>query len=48
MIIIIWNHLKKELNEWSGLENLDLASLVSTSKAYQTSEGIWDIKNNKL
>lgn len=40
-------HLKKELDEWSGLENLDLASLVSTSKAYQTSEGIWDINSNR-
>ena len=40
-------HLKKELNEWSGLENLDLASLISTSNAYKTSEGVWDIDNNK-
>ena len=40
-------HLKKELSQWSGLENLDLASLVSTSSKYQTSEGIWDIENNR-
>ena len=39
--------IKKELVQWSGLKNLDLASLVSTSKSYQASEGIWDIKNNR-
>ena len=42
-----FNHLKKELDEWTGLENLDLASLVSTSNTYQTSEGVWDIQDNK-
>ena len=40
-------HLKKELKDWSGLENLDLASLVSTSKSYQTFEGVWEIEHNK-
>ena len=40
-------NLKKELSEWSGLENLDLASVVSTSNVYQTSESVWNIKNNK-
>lgn len=43
---IYLENLKKKINEWSGLENLDLASLVSTSDAYQTSEGVWDIKKN--
>ena len=39
--------LQKELKKWSGLENLDLASVVSTSEAYRTQEGIWSIQNNK-
>ena len=39
--------LKKELNDWSGLKNLDLASVVSTSESYRTVEGIWGIKHDK-
>jgi carbamoyl-phosphate synthase small subunit len=39
--------LQKELKNWSGLENLDLASVVSTSESYRTLEGAWDIRNNK-
>ena len=39
--------LKKELKKWSGLENLDLASVVSTSESYNAVEGVWDIGNNK-
>lgn len=39
--------LKNELKNWSGLENLDLASVVSTSESYHTLEGVWDIQNNK-
>ena len=39
--------LQKELKKWSGLENLDLASVVSTSESYRTLEGIWSIQNNK-
>jgi carbamoyl-phosphate synthase small subunit len=39
--------LKKELKIWSGLENLDLASVVSTSESYHTPEGDWNIQNNK-
>ena len=39
--------LKNELKNWSGLENLDLASVVSTSESYRTLEGGWDIQNNK-
>ncbi|PPR45359.1 MAG: Carbamoyl-phosphate synthase small chain [Alphaproteobacteria bacterium MarineAlpha5_Bin8] len=34
--------LKKDLKNWSGLENLDLASLVSTKKKYSWKEGIWN------
>ena len=39
-------NLKKEVNQWSGLENLDLASIVSTDKIYKSKEGLWDnVKN---
>ena len=38
--------LKKQINNWSGLENLDLATVVSTSASYKSAEGIWDIKKN--
>ena len=30
-----------------GVENLDLATLVSTDNKYETNEGIWDQINNK-
>ena len=39
--------LKKQIERWSGLVNLDLASLVSTSQIYKSTESIWDNKNNK-
>ncbi len=39
--------LQKELKNWSGLENLDLASVVSTSESYSTLEGVWNIQSNK-
>ena len=39
--------LQKQLKNWSGLKNLDLASVVSTSKSYSTLEGVWNIQNNK-
>ena len=39
--------LQKKLKDWSGLENLDLASVVSTSESYSTLEGVWNIQNNK-
>ena len=41
-----FKNLKAELDKWSGLENLDLASIVSTSNSYHTSESIWDQKKN--
>ena len=42
-----FENLKVKLDKWSGLENLDLASIVSTPSPYKTTEGIWDIKKNK-
>ena len=39
------DNLKTQLDKWSGLENLDLATIVSTKKNYFWNEGIW---NNKL
>ena len=42
-----FENLKIKLEEWSGLENLDLASIVSTANSYKTNEGIWDLKKNR-
>ena len=39
--------LKIELKKWSGLENLDLASVVSSNKKYSWDQGVWDKKINK-
>ncbi len=42
--------LKDEIKKWSGLENLDLAKLVSTEKKYEWDKGTWSKeskKNNK-
>ena len=33
--------LKKEINNWSGLENLDLAKIVSTNDKYSWQQGVW-------
>ena len=33
--------LQKKLQQWHGLENLDLATLVSTKKIYQWDHGLW-------
>ena len=41
-----FENLKNQLKEWSGLENLDLASVVTTSNSYTTRESVWDIKKN--
>jgi carbamoyl-phosphate synthase small subunit len=39
-------HLKSELKNWSGLENLDLASVVSSPMPYNSKESLWNVKNN--
>ncbi len=33
--------LQKQLKQWNGLENLDLATLVSTKKFYKWDHGLW-------
>ena len=38
--------LKIEIENWSGLENLDLAKIVSTTEKYQWKEKGWLNKNN--
>ena len=35
------DNLKQKLNKWSGLENLDLATQVSTKKEYLWNNGLW-------
>ncbi len=37
--------LKNEINNWTGLENLDLAKVVSTSNKYNWNKGTWSKKN---
>ena len=39
--------LKEKIIEWKGLENLDLATIVSTDNKYETNESIWDQHDNK-
>ena len=36
-----FDNLKMKLNEWNGLENLDLATIVSTKKEYLWDNGLW-------
>ena len=38
--------IEEKLKNWDGLENLDLASIVSTSKDYTWDQNIWEAKNN--
>ena len=37
--------LKNEINNWSGLENLDLAKVVSTNNKYEWKKPTWSNKN---
>ena len=39
--------LKNTVKDWNGLENLDLASIVSTKERYEWNENIWNSKNIK-
>ena len=39
--------LKLKLKEWNGLENLDLATVVSTKKEYSWKEGLWNNNESK-
>ncbi len=36
-----FENIKKNLNKWNGLENLDLATSVSTKKEYLWNNGLW-------
>jgi len=38
--------LKEQLGKWGGLENLDLASEVSTKNQFKWNEGLWNKQNN--
>ena len=38
------NLLKEKINNWSGLENLDLAEIVSTNERYSWTQGLWTKK----
>jgi len=40
------NEIKEEINKWNGLNNLDLAKIVSTKSNYNWNEGTWDLKTN--
>ena len=42
------NDIKKKINEWKGLENLDLAKEVSTTKSYSFNDADWNHKKNKF
>ena len=42
-----FDNLKMKLDEWSGLENLDLATFVSTTNSYHTTESVWDLEKNR-
>ena len=39
-------NLNREIAKWSGLENLDLAKVVSTKDRYGWNKGIWESKIN--
>ena len=40
--------LQSDLKSWNGLENLDLATVVSTKKEYNWKEGLWNKTNKKI
>lgn len=39
-----FDNLQQKLNHWGGIENLDLATLVSTKKEYLWNNGLWKKK----
>jgi carbamoyl-phosphate synthase small subunit len=42
-----FQNLQKNLAEWGGLENLDLASVVSTKKQFLWNKGLWGKPNKQ-
>ena len=43
-----FENLQSKLKNWNGLENLDLATVVSTKKEYNWDEGSWNNTNNYI
>jgi len=41
-----FKEVNNQIKEWSGLENLDLAKLVSTKKQYNFNETLWNFETN--
>ena len=41
-----FENLKSKLKNWKGLENLDLATIISTKNEYNWKEGLWNIPSN--
>ena len=41
-----FENLKSKLKNWNGLENLDLATVVTTKKEYNWKEGLWNKPSN--
>jgi len=39
--------LSQEIDKWTGLQNLDLACVVTTQNTYKWSENIWQPENNQ-
>ncbi len=42
------NKIKNKINSWSGLENLDLAEIVSTNEKYNWNEGTWSENHKQI
>ena len=42
-----FENLHKSLEKWGGLENLDLASVVSTKNQFKWNEGLWNKTKNQ-
>ena len=43
-----FENLKTSLKKWNGLENLDLATVVSTNSKYNWDEGLWGKTKNQV
>jgi len=43
-----FENLKSKLKDWKGLENLDLATIVSTNNEYMWKEGLWNKPKNQI
>jgi len=43
-----FENLKTNLKKWNGIENLDLATVISTKTEYNWNEGLWKKTKNQL